>query len=183
MGAGAGMPPAVEAAKRGCAERLRVEGAPNLHRVSADLYRGAQPTTEGVQALQAMGVKTIVSLRAFHSDRDEVAGAGIGYERISFKPWHPEDEDVVRFLRIATDPARTPVFVHCQHGADRTGMMCAVYRVVVQGWSRDEAAREMVEGGFGFHAVWRDIREYLAGLDVEGLRRQAGLAPSAGGER
>ena len=47
------------------------------------------------------------------------------------KPWHAEDEDVVAFLKIASNTNNLPVFVHCQRGADRTGMMCAMYRIVL----------------------------------------------------
>ena len=106
--------------------------------------------------------------------------AGLAYEHISFKAWHAEHEDVVRFLRIVADPARQPVFVHCQHGADRTGMMTAIYRIAVQGWSKEDAIAEMTEGGFGFHSIWTNLVEYVRKLDVDRLKREAGLtAPSA----
>jgi len=153
-------------------------GLPNLHRVSADLYRGAQPTAEGMQELKKLGVRTVVSLRVFHTDHDEIGDTGLAHEEISFKTWHPEDEDVVRFLRIVTDRNRTPVFVHCQHGSDRTGTMCAVYRIVVQGWSKEDALAEMTQGGFGFHEGWENLTDYVNGLDVDRLRREAGLSPS-----
>jgi len=149
-------------------------GLPNLHRVSAELYRGAQPTAEGVRELGKMGIRTIVNLRSDHSDRDEIGGGGIRYEHIRMKAWHVEDEDVAKFLRIVADPAKTPVFVHCAHGADRTGTVCAVYRMVVQGWSVEDAVREMREGGFGFHEVYRNLPAYLRRLDVERIRRMAG---------
>jgi protein tyrosine/serine phosphatase len=155
-------------------------GLPNLYMVSRELYRGAQPEPEGFRELQRMGVRTVVNLRSFHSDRDEFEEAGLAdstfaYEHIWMKAWHPEDEEVVRFLRIATDPARAPVFVHCQHGADRTGTMAAVYRIAVQGWTKEEAIREMTRGGFGYHEIWKGLPEYVRELDVERISREAGL--------
>jgi protein tyrosine/serine phosphatase len=51
-----------------------------------------------------------------------IRGTAFHYEQIPMEAWRPEQEDVVRFLRIVTDPKRVPVLVHCQHGADRTGM-------------------------------------------------------------
>jgi protein tyrosine/serine phosphatase len=158
------------------ATRLEKPGLPNLHRVSEAYYRGAQPSDEGMRELERLGVKTVVNLRAVNSDRDEIGDAGLAYEHISFKAWHAEDEDVVRFLRIVTDPARKPVFVHCQHGADRTGMMTAIYRIAVEGWSKEDAIAEMTQGGFGFHAIWKDLVEYVRELDVERLKREAGVA-------
>ena len=50
-----------------------------------------------------------------------------------------------------------------------------MYRVVVQGWSRDEAIEEMTEGGFGFYRTWQNIVDYIRKLDIEEVRSQAGL--------
>ncbi|HEX7917405.1 hypothetical protein [Rudaea sp.] len=52
------------------------------------------------------------------------------------------------------------MLIHCWHGADRTGVVCAAYRMVVQGWSKADARAEMFDGGFGYHAVWRNIPAY-----------------------
>jgi protein tyrosine/serine phosphatase len=159
------------------AQPLDVPGLPNLHKVSDDLYRGAQPTAEGFRRLQAMGIRTVVNLRAAHSDRDEMGGANLQYEEIPMHAWHAEDEDIVRFLQIVSDSKRTPVFVHCQHGADRTGVAVAAYRIAVQGWSVDDAVDEMLHGGYGFHEVWSEsLPEYLEQLNLDEIKRQAGLA-------
>jgi len=152
------------------AQPMETAGAPNFFKVSDDLYRGAQPTAEGFRGIAKLGVKTDVNLRSFHSDRDLLGGTGLEYEDIPMKAWHPETEDVVRFLEIVGDPEKTPVFVHCQHGSDRTGTVCAVYRIVVQGWTKEEAIREMTRGGYGFHEVWEDLVDYVQDLDVEALR-------------
>ena len=167
------------------AQPLERPGLPNLHKVSDGLYRGAQPTAEGFRQLQAMGIRTVVNLRSFHSDRDEMGEADLQYEHITMKAWHAEDEDVVRFLQIVSDPDRTPVFVHCQHGADRTGVIVAAYRIALQGWTVDDAVEEMVLGGYGFHELWRDsLPGYMRGLDFAQLKRQAGLSdePAPAGE-
>jgi protein tyrosine/serine phosphatase len=157
------------------AQPLSLDGVPNLHQVSATLYRSAQPTAQGMRNLNGKGIVTVVNLRSFNSDRDETEGTGLHTEHIYMKAWHPEAEEVVRFLKIVTDPKRTPVLVHCQHGADRTGTMCALYRIVVQGWSGNEALREMTEGGFGFHAVWKNLPAWIEKLDIEAIRREAGI--------
>ncbi len=157
------------------AEPLSVKGVPNLHRVSAVLYRSAQPSENGMRELKKLGVDTVVNLRSFHSDRDEIGTTGLGYEHIYMKAWHPEEKEVVRFLQIVTNPKRQPVLVHCQHGADRTGTMCAIYRIVVEGWSKQEALREMTEGGFGYHAIWTNLPPWIEKLDIDRIRKLAGL--------
>ena len=151
-------------------------GLENFHRVTPNLYRGKQPTAEGMRSLQAVGVKTVIDLRAFHSDAGEAKGTKLAIERISFKTWHPEDADVVRFLRIATAKEKRPVFVHCQHGSDRTGTMIAIYRIAIQGWTKREAIDEMTKGGFGFHPMWKNLVAYIEKLDVEAVRRRAGIS-------
>lgn len=157
---------------------LQVQGVPNLHRIDAHLYRSAQPSEEGFAQLKKMGVRTVVSLRALHSDRDYCQESHMAHcFRIPIYTWDLEEAQIVRFLRYATDPSLQPLLVHCQHGADRTGTMSAVYRIVVEGWSKEAAIREMIHGGYGFHPIWDGLLDTIRGLDVEKLRREAGLAP------
>lgn len=147
----------------------------NFYQVTTNLYRGAQPSAKGMTELKKIGVKTVVNLRSFHSDDDEVAGTEMKQGRLHMKPWHAEEDDVVRFLKIVIDTNNFPVFVHCQRGADRTGMVCAMYRVVVCGWTKDEAIREMKEGGFGFNPSWKNLVRLIERADIEKIRREVGL--------
>ncbi len=117
----------------------------------------------------------MISLRAFHNDVKQLPQGNFERVSIRFKTWHAENEDVVTFLKIVTDPARGPVMVHCLHGADRTGTMVAVYRMAVDGWSKDDAINEMVAGGYGFHPMWANLKRHLRGLDIEKIKRDAGL--------
>jgi protein tyrosine phosphatase (PTP) superfamily phosphohydrolase (DUF442 family) len=150
------------------------DGLPNFHKVSQDLYRGAQPTAAGIRQLKDMGIKTIINLRSFNSDKDEIGDVEIGYEHIYMKAWYPEEKEIVKFLKIVTDKEKTPVFVHCRYGADRTGLMCAIYRVAVCGWSKESAADEMIYGGFGFHLIWGKLCDYFMSLDIEKVKDKAG---------
>jgi hypothetical protein len=156
-------------------------GLPNLQRVNATLYRSAQPSREGFLWLEAQAslahgdpsIRTIVSLRTSADDADFVSRSSpLRLEEISFKTWHPEDEDVVKFLRIVTTPALQPVLVHCRHGSDRTGTMVAVYRIVIEGWTKAQAIDEMANGSFGFHPMWQNLLRYIEALDVDAIRAQ-----------
>ncbi len=115
-------------------------------------------------------------LRLTYSDTDEIAGTGLGEVHIRVEAWDADEDEVVRFLEVATDPERQPVFVHCRHGADRTGMMCAIYRMVVCGWDRKDAIGEMTGGDFGYHRIWKDIVRYLERVEVEKFRREASVS-------
>ncbi|MBM4045799.1 MAG: hypothetical protein FJ279_11845 [Planctomycetes bacterium] len=177
LDANAQAPPPAELAT----PRNDIPALSNFAKVSDALYRGAQPTAEGFAKLKEMGVKTVVNLRGFHSDRGLMKGLGLNYVHISFKPWHAEDEDVIPFLKLVLNPKNQPVFVHCLHGADRTGTMVAIYRVCGQGWKMDKAMEELPR--FGFHTVWENLRRYLLALDPEALKAKAASAPDPKAER
>ncbi|OHB62353.1 MAG: hypothetical protein A2Y76_00245 [Planctomycetes bacterium RBG_13_60_9] len=162
---------ASNAASRRWAEPIDMAGLPNLHKVSDDLYRGAEPTAEGIRHLSGLGVKTVVDLRSGGAP-DDVHETGITYVRIPSTAWQPEDRDVVDFLRVVMDESRRPVFMHCHRGADRTGMMNAVYRIAVQGWTKDDAIAEMTQGGFGFYSGWQNLVRYIRDLDVDRIKQQ-----------
>jgi len=160
------------------AQPVKLDGVPNMYKINDSLYRSAQPTALGMKHLKQLGIKTVVNLRSFHSDRNEIGKTGLGYEHVYMKAWHPERQDIVRFLKIVTDPSRTPVLVHCLHGADRTGTMMAIYRIVVQGWTKEAAVREMTEGGYNFHALFDNLPQWIEGLDIESIKRDAGIPTS-----
>jgi hypothetical protein len=66
-------------------------------------------------------------------------------------PWHclfPRDEVFARFLNVLRANPDKKVFVHCRYGDDRTGMMVAAYRMSVEGWTAEEARREMDQFGY-----------------------------------
>jgi protein tyrosine phosphatase (PTP) superfamily phosphohydrolase (DUF442 family) len=150
------------------AQAVNYAGAPNLHKVTDGLYRGAQPTKEGFKNLERLGIKTVVNLRSLHAD--DLRGTSLKGVRIRMEAWDPEFEQIVRVMNILSDPSGAPYFVHCQHGADRTGMVMAVYRMAVQSWSKDDAITEMIDGGYGFHPVWIEIPKFLRRLDVEKVK-------------
>jgi tyrosine-protein phosphatase SIW14 len=149
----------------------------NFFKVNDILYRGAQPTKKGMEELAKLGVKSIINLRSLHSDADEIGALPLKRFHITSEASDPEEKEVVQFLKLVADPANHPVFVHCAYGSDRTGLMVAVYRIVFQGWRNEDAYEEMVEGGYGFHTIYKDIRTYVRTADAKALREKAGLPP------
>jgi hypothetical protein len=83
---------------------------------------------------------------------------------------------VLEAMKILSDPANRPIVIHCQHGSDRTGAMMALYRIVVQGWTKDDAIREMNAGGYHHSSWFSNLDRYVANADVEALRKALKIA-------
>jgi protein tyrosine/serine phosphatase len=158
------------------ARPISVAGVPNLHQVTNNFYRSAQPEAQGFITLaRQYGLKSVVSLRAFNADEPLTRGLSLRLARYKIHTWHIEREDVVGALRTLRQAmSEGPVLLHCQHGADRTGLISALYRLVYDGWSKPAALDEMRNGKFGYHAVWGNIPRYIQRVDVERLRRDIG---------
>ncbi|MBN2580084.1 MAG: tyrosine-protein phosphatase [Pirellulales bacterium] len=167
------------ATRKTWAKALQRPGLPNLHKVNDRLYRGAQPEKEGYAELAKMGVKTIICLRSDDEDSKHLKDLPIKCVHIPFNALKPKKSQAVEFLKVVTDKKRQPVFVHCQHGSDRTGMMCALYRVAVDGWSKQAAVQEMTKGGFGFHWWCKNLTKFAEKTDVDSLKKKAGLKEKA----
>jgi protein tyrosine phosphatase (PTP) superfamily phosphohydrolase (DUF442 family) len=156
------------------AQPIQAPGLSNFYRVSDVLYRGAEPQdATGYASLAALGVQTVVDLETFSTDNepDVEAIAGMGYVHNPMEPYWITDQAIVRFLQVVTNPEQCPVFVHCVYGADRTGVCCAPYRVVVQGWTKEMAIAEMIGGGFGVHWEWSSgLHRYIEEMDVAKIK-------------
>ncbi len=157
------------------AKPIKMAGVPNLHKINNGLYRSAQPDAKGFKNLKKLGIKTIINLRSFHSNDDEIGKLKFNRVHMYVKAWHPEEKEAVRFLKIVTNPRYQPVLVHCQHGADRTGTMCALYRIAVQGWTKKQAIEEMTKGGYNYHSVWKNLIEWINKQNIKKLKKEAGI--------
>jgi protein tyrosine/serine phosphatase len=153
------------------AERIELPGLLNFYKVSEYLYRGGQPTKEGFKQLEKRGIKTIINLRANHTDKDDIADCNFLYLDIPVKAWRPRDKQIIQFLQIVTDKTKQPVFVHCQHGSDRTGLVCAAYRIFAEGWSKQQAVEEMTKGPYGFHRIWKNLARYIERLNAAKIQQ------------
>jgi len=152
------------------AEPIALDGVPNLHRLTLKLYRSEQPTALGMRNLEKLGIRTVINLRAFNSDVDELRGTSLRAVHVPVHTWHLETEDIVAVIRELRHPENGPFLIHCQHGADRTGLMSAMYRMLEQNWSAEDALKELMDGGYGYHSLWRNIKRYVRSADVAALR-------------
>lgn len=144
----------------------------NFGQTSGAYYRGAQPESGDYRALAGIGVKTVIDLtRDGRADEQSlVEHAGMKFYRIPLTTSaRPSEAAIAQFLSLVNNPANQPVFVHCQGGRHRTGVMTAIYRMTNDGWDANRAYEEMRQyhfEGFPAHPVLKQfVFDYYTKLD------------------
>jgi protein tyrosine/serine phosphatase len=174
----AGLPARADERPANWAQPVKTEHLKNLHKISDQLYRCAQPDEAGMRELEKLGIRTVINLRDYNDDVDKARGTKLRLIRFEMNAWEVEEERVARVLALLRETEHGPFAIHCQHGADRTGVVSALYRLVEQGWTREDAVREMREGGYGFHKIWANIVRYVNRVDIDKVRKRVDeLAP------
>ncbi|OCW28881.1 protein tyrosine phosphatase [Pseudomonas aylmerensis] len=142
----------------------------NLHQMTPTLYRSALPDSNALPVLKNLKIGTVINFLP-ESDSAWLKNADIKQVQLTYRTNHVDDADVLTALRaIQAAEANGPVLMHCKHGSDRTGLMAAMYRVVIQGWSKEDALNEMTLGGFGGSSGFKDGVRYMIQADVDKLR-------------
>ncbi|MEJ2688828.1 MAG: dual specificity protein phosphatase family protein [Deltaproteobacteria bacterium] len=143
----------------------------NFYKLDDKVYRSAQPNEKGFRELKTFGIRNVLSFRDYHSD-DEAEGTHLRLFRVKMDAGDFSDEQVIEALRIIRN-AEGPILIHCWHGSDRTGLISAMYRIVFQGWSKEDAIDELMNGGYGYHSLfYKNIPEYIRTVDIEKVKKE-----------
>jgi tyrosine-protein phosphatase SIW14 len=147
---------------------------PNFYPVITGIYRGGHPDAGGLVYLQNLGVTTIIDLEIADLIEatpgeidDEINGAdalGINDIREPMSAFELAlsssfDDKINEVLGILADPSQKPVYVHCAHGQDRTGLVIGLERVFNEGWAPSDAWNEMLQRGF--HDGFLGLSDYF----------------------
>lgn len=154
--------PGCSASERGVPAQ---HGILNFGKINDHLYRGAQPDAAGITNLQRLGIKTIIDLRMPGEVTKEEAtlarANGITWTNVPLRGvGRPTDEQVKTVLALIE--ASPPVFVHCVHGADRTGTIIACYRIQQDEWTSEAALRDAKLYGISWLEL--GMKHYVAGF-------------------
>ncbi|WP_314987273.1 tyrosine-protein phosphatase [uncultured Campylobacter sp.] len=154
-----------------------IDEAKNFYRVDELLFRSAQLDGSDAAKLHELGIKSIVNLRHFSRGGDRRAfGDQFWLANKPLQSWEIKPAQIADVLRTIRERQKEgAVLVHCYHGADRTGLVVAMYRVIYQGWSLDAARSEMIDGGYGFHSMWQDIAGFLTPQNEALVRAELGI--------
>ena len=156
--------------------QFAVTGVPNLYRVNDTLYRSAQPDAEGFCSLQSIGLRAVLSMRQTVNDVPLAAETNLTLARVPMKSRYVAERNGAKVVQAMRDLRAGmqlgPVLIHCHHGADRTGLIVALWRILYENWTRQQAIDELIEGGYGFHPIWANIPRYLRRVDLIDLRER-----------
>ena len=143
---------------------LRVPGVVNFGQIGPSYFRGGEPGGEGILALAKLGIKTVIDLQMDVDSQESglVGKAGMQYVRIPMTTHTPPTaSQQARFLSLVSDPAHQPVYVHCKEGRHRTGVMTALYRMTRDGWTADQAFKEMKQYDFGWDLLHSEFKRFV----------------------
>src|SRR5580704_9674765 len=127
-------------------------GVSNFHKVDDRVYRGGQPTKEGLTNLAKLGIKTVIDLRSADgrsvAEKKTAEELGMRYVNVPMPALaKPADEDIAKVLSLLESESGAPVFIHCMRGKDRTGMAVACYRIKHDRWENQKALQEAKANG------------------------------------
>ncbi len=129
---------------------LRLTG--NIHEVEASrIFRSAQLSpAQLTELVNERGIKTILNLRGQNLEdgwyRDEFSVSeklGLAYENLTLSANHEPDDATLKRLVQLMQKAQRPLLIHCEAGADRSGLASALYRLVIMKDQPEIAARQL----------------------------------------
>ena len=118
-----------------------------------------------------LGIKGILDLRENNSDLDKIDHLDLCVVNVELNASLFTDNEIVAALK-ALFYLPKPLLIHCKHGADRTGLIVAIYRICFQNWSKENAINELINGNFNFHVKYVNIIEYINTMDSENIKKQ-----------
>ncbi|MEO1491246.1 MAG: tyrosine-protein phosphatase [Pseudomonadota bacterium] len=121
----------------------------NLHQISPNAWRSAQPTPYQIRGLARRGIKTVVTLRGGQSygslplEIEACRDAGIAFEKFVLRSRAiPSLEDMLE-AKAFFERITYPVLFHCKSGADRAGMMAALYLILHEDVPVSQARKQL----------------------------------------
>jgi protein tyrosine/serine phosphatase len=146
----------------------------NFVKVRDGIYRGGHPDPGGIKYLKSIGIKTVVDLeiddlveatpKDILQEEFDAVKAGLKMERYPTSAYSVAVSDefdarIDKILATLKDDTKKPIYVHCKHGQDRTGLVIGLERVLIEGWTPQTAHDEMVR--IGFHTEFLGLEEYF----------------------
>ncbi len=129
---------------------VRVQG--NFYPITpGEAYRSAQPDSDNLaHYVKKYKIRSVLNLRGRHPDEswyveEMAASAKLGlqhYDVALSASQEPTDAEAGQLLEIFKTAPR-PLLIHCQAGADRSGLAAAMWKVVVDKDPKSVASKQL----------------------------------------
>jgi protein tyrosine/serine phosphatase len=133
----------------------------NFHEVVAgELYRSAQLTPEGLAAVvRSHGIRTVINLRGasprrdwYRGEIDEARRLGLTHVDFAMSAARPLTSAEANTLIRVMAEAPKPILIHCRSGADRTGLVAALYVAAIKKGS-ERSAEAQFSPAYGHFSI------------------------------
>lgn len=121
----------------------------NFEEVAEGVYRSNHPDHKRFKAYADMGIKAVLNLRGeaqqphYLFEVESCAKLGLDLITVHMSARQaPERKKLRQLLRVFKTIER-PFLIHCKSGADRTGLVAALYLMVHEGQSVEEARKQL----------------------------------------
>ena len=121
----------------------------NRHEIGDGIWRSAQPLPHHIRQLSGMGVKTIVNLRGktktstYAIEKAACERHAMAFIDFPMKSRAAPTRAEILAARDLFVSVQYPMLMHCKSGADRAGLMSALYLHFIRGVPVEEARREL----------------------------------------
>jgi uncharacterized protein (TIGR01244 family) len=126
-------------------------GVSNYTRIDATFACAGATPVQAIPELKKQGFQSIINFRMpeesganIDESKAEAAKVGLKYIHMPFRTPTPEIADA--FVKVVTDPANQPAFIHCA-SANRAAAMWFAKRIKADGWDTDRALKEAEQLG------------------------------------
>ncbi len=117
----------------------------NLDQIAPDVWRSNQPDPRRLRRMQAMGVRTVLNLRGvrdesyylFEKEACDQLGLTLIDHNIHARRLAPRE--MMTGIFEIFDRAEKPLLIHCKSGADRAGLVSALWLLDQEGASIEQA--------------------------------------------
>ena len=146
----------------------------NFYRISDTVFRSEQPNAEIIPELKKHDIDVVINLRSRDKDKTVLSQQNFQLVHVPIHTWALDRDDLLTVMKtIQTAKSKNQkVLIHCYHGSDRTGASVAMYRIIFENWSTQDALNEMKYGGYGFHPIWINIEKQFSTENIQWIRQQ-----------
>ena len=152
----------------------QINHANNFYQISDFVYRSEQPNSALISDIKKHHIDIVINLRTKNEDADVLKNQNLNLIQVPINTWAMNREDILKVMQVIKKAQfnQQNVLIHCYHGSDRTGASIAMYRIIFENWTTEEALNEMKHGGYGFHPIWGNIEKIFSPENIKWVRQQ-----------